>query len=321
MNGDINLSTIISTILKRQILNTLLQTIEDYEFSNVASQVSIQVLYSLKSIYDDWDLELLKDFVKRNLSSQEKTHLQFESGNRTTKTHLASIINMAIELRKMTIDGGLIDVKQGNGSAKNLKQEKKSNTYTDSEESDESDDHPSVPHPADEAAEKEALARSMLHINDTQWTKFCSTHLKRFEKKWTTKLEDYQNGKLINDSDGSDNNDSDGEKEWKDVDDNKKAPRPNSGKPRYQDTHDDDDDEEDEDEENFMQKMLEQGMKNRQDKVKRDKIYEKPSREEIDNANNEEDKKKESEFFANNYWLKPNLINDSLDDLLKSEGF
>ena len=70
-----------------------------------------------------------------------------------------------------------------------------------------------------------------------------------------------------------------------------------------------------------MQKMLEQGMKNRQDKVKRDKIYEKPSREEIDNANNEEDKKKESEFFANNYWLKPNLINDSLDDLLKSEGF
>jgi hypothetical protein len=37
MNGDINLSTIISTILKRQILNTLLQTIEDYEFSNVAS--------------------------------------------------------------------------------------------------------------------------------------------------------------------------------------------------------------------------------------------------------------------------------------------
>jgi hypothetical protein len=49
--------------------------------------------------------------VKRNLSSHEKTHLQFESGNRTTKTHLASIINMAIELRKMTIDGGLIDVK------------------------------------------------------------------------------------------------------------------------------------------------------------------------------------------------------------------
>jgi hypothetical protein len=73
--------------------------------------VSIQVLYSLKSLYDDWDLELLKDFVKRNLSTQEKTHLQFESGNRTTKTHLASIINMAIELRKMTIDGGLLNVK------------------------------------------------------------------------------------------------------------------------------------------------------------------------------------------------------------------
>jgi len=159
----------------------------------------------------------------------------------------------------------------------------------------------------DEDAEKEALARSMHHINDTQWTKFCSTHLKRFEKKWTTKLEDYKNGKIINDSDSENN--SDGEKEWSDISD-KKITRPTSGKPRYQENNNDDDqeDEEDEDEENFMQKMLEQGMKNRNDKVKREKIHEKPTREEIENAKEEENKKHENEFFANNYWLKPELI-------------
>ena len=35
----------------------------------------------------------------------------------------------------------------------------------------------------------------MRHMNDTEWTKFCGTQLKRFESKWTRKLEDYKNGK------------------------------------------------------------------------------------------------------------------------------
>ena len=171
----------------------------------------------------------------------------------------------------------------------------------------------------DEAAEKEALARSLHHMNDTQWTKFCGTHLKRFEKKWTTKLEDYKDGKAADNSD-SEKGESDGESDWKDIED-KKHTRPTSGKPRYQEETNEDEDEEDEDEENFMQKMLEQGMKNRQDKVKRDKIHEKPSRQDIQNAKNEEDAKTEGEYFANNYWTHLNPIQDSLDELLKSEGY
>lgn len=59
----------------------------------------------------------------------------------------------------------------------------------------------------DEAAEKEALERSMRHMNDTQWTTFCNSHLKRFEKKWTTKLEDYKDGKLVDDSDSDESDD------------------------------------------------------------------------------------------------------------------
>jgi hypothetical protein len=106
--GDVNIGSFISKILKSQIITTLLNVIEDYEFSNVANQVSIQILYHLKTIYDDSDVELLKSFVRNNLSSQEKTHFEFSSGNKTTKAHLASIINMAIELKKLTLDGGFI---------------------------------------------------------------------------------------------------------------------------------------------------------------------------------------------------------------------
>jgi len=57
---------------------------------------------------------LLKDFVKRNLSTKEKTHYTFETGNKTTKTHVASIINMAIELKKLTLEGGLLKAKSPN---------------------------------------------------------------------------------------------------------------------------------------------------------------------------------------------------------------
>lgn len=117
----------------------------------------------------------------------------------------------------------------------------------------------------------------MRHMNDTQWTSFCNSQLKRFEKKWTTKLEDYKDGKLINDSD-SDESDENGEKGWKDVDDNKKGRsngRPNSGKPRYSEDDnkdEDDEDNEDDDDERFMEKMLEQGIKKRQDLTKRDNV-------------------------------------------------
>lgn len=130
----------------------------------------------------------------------------------------------------------------------------------------------------DEAAEKEALERSMRHMNDTQWTSFCNSHLKRFEKKWTTKLEDYKDGKLIDDSD-SDESEENGEKGWKDVDDYKNpksngSGRPNSGKTRYmsEDNKDEDDEENDDDDERFMEKMLEQGIKKRQDLTKRDNV-------------------------------------------------
>ena len=156
----------------------------------------------------------------------------------------------------MTLDGGLLNVKQQTGSKS--KTEKK--TYTDSEESDESDEQLVTPQ-VDEAAEKEALERSMRHMNDTQWTSFCNSHLKRFERKWTTKLEDYKDGKLIDDSD-SDDSDDNLEKGWKDSNGFKKSGsgRPDSGKNRYnsEDNKDEDDDEnDDEDHENFMSKMLE----------------------------------------------------------------
>lgn len=216
----------------------------------------------------------------------------------------------------MTLDGGLLNVKQQ--TASKTKAEKKA--YTDSEESDESDEQLVTPQ-VDEAAEKEALERSMRHMNDTQWTSFCNSHLKRFEKKWTTKLEDYKDGKLIDDSDSEGSGDEHPENGWKDDNRfNKGSRRPGSGKDRYiEEDNKDEDEEDDEDQESFMSKMLEQGLQKRQEITKREGIH-KPSRE---NQYKVEDKKEEdTSFYANQYWHKPDVLNENdLDALLKSEGF
>jgi len=58
----------------------------------------------LKASFDESDLELLKSFVKRQLRSKDITHLTFASGNKTHKGHLAAIIKMALELKKLTVD-------------------------------------------------------------------------------------------------------------------------------------------------------------------------------------------------------------------------
>ena len=58
----------------------------------------------LKSCYDSDDLALLKAFVERNLSSQERTSFAFESGRLTHKGHLAAIIKMALVLKKLTLE-------------------------------------------------------------------------------------------------------------------------------------------------------------------------------------------------------------------------
>ncbi len=147
----------------------------------------------------------------------------------------------------------------------------------------------------------------MRHINDTQWTSFCNSHLKRFEKKWTTKLEDYKDGKLIHDSD-SQESDGEGENGWKDMDDFKKPKnggRPNSGQTRYQKPDDQDEDNDDNDDdaaELFMKNMLDQGLQKRQDLAKRDNINIKPSREnlyKVENKKGDDKQEEDTAYFAN----------------------
>ena len=274
--GDISIGSFISKILKNQIITTLLNVIEDYEFSNVANQLSIQILYLLKTIYDDSDVELLKNFVRRNLSSSDKTHFEFSSGNKTTKAHLASIINMALELKKLTLEGGLLQPSRKNPATK-----KSGGASSDSDDS--SDEAPT----ADDA---EATERALRHVNDRDWTKFCSGPLKYFETKWTKKLEDYDKARSESSSQQEDQEES-GSDEHKDhlnvfsAESKKGGSQSGLGsrKDRYRvDSKDDEDDDEDEDDEqeSIIESLLKSDKFNNK---KREPIKSaRPTREELD---------------------------------------
>jgi hypothetical protein len=258
--------------LKNQIITTLLNVIEDYEFSNVANQLSIQILYLLKTIYDDSDVELLKNFVRRNLSSIDKTHFEFSSGNKTTKAHLASIINMALELKKLTLEGGLLKPSRKSPAAKN-------SGAASSDSDDSSDEAPT----ADDA---EATERALRHVNDRDWTKFCSGPLKYFETKWTKKLEDYDKARSESSSQQDQESGSDEEKDVNVFAESKKGGSQSnlgSRKDRYRvDSKDDEDDEEDDDDEqeSIIESLLKSDKFNNK---KREPIKSaRPSREELD---------------------------------------
>lgn len=80
----------------------MLDVIEGYSFSSMACQQALMVLDFLKVAFEDEEIEILKAFIKKNLS--QKTYYQFESGRQTTNAHLATIIKMGLALKKMTHD-------------------------------------------------------------------------------------------------------------------------------------------------------------------------------------------------------------------------
>jgi hypothetical protein len=99
----------------------------------------------------------------RHQLQHERQYLRFPESQRTaTRGHLAAVIKMALVLKKLTLEGGMLAmVRKGDDEAQN------------------------------EREEALALERSMRQMNDTEWTRFCGSTLKFLEVKWTKKLEDY----------------------------------------------------------------------------------------------------------------------------------
>jgi hypothetical protein len=145
---------------------------------------------------------------------------------------------MALELKKLTLDGGMLKTEAKTGPKKVF------NAFS-SDSDDSSDDAAGASEAplADDASEKEALERAMRHVNDRDWTKFCSGALKYFETKWTKKLEDYDNQVKSESSSSHEPSDDEKDKEQNIFSESKETGKGRSN--RYKEESKDEEDEND----------------------------------------------------------------------------
>lgn len=88
--GSIKESPLMSELLRRKVIETMLYMIKTFPFCSVSHQQAILILNCLKEAFDQTDLATLKEFVKTELDASE--HLIFESGRRTSGMNMGQII-------------------------------------------------------------------------------------------------------------------------------------------------------------------------------------------------------------------------------------
>jgi len=98
---ELNAIQQISVVLRRNLINSMLYVVKEYEFSSAACFEAIEVLDIIKTAFDDADIETLKEYVRRNLADSKQTHFLFESGRHTNHANLASIIKIGIALKRL----------------------------------------------------------------------------------------------------------------------------------------------------------------------------------------------------------------------------
>ena len=98
---ELNAIQQISTVLRRNIINSMLHTVETYEYNSAACFEAIEVLDIIKIAFDDVDIETLKEYVKRNLQDSKTTHYLFESGRHTNHANVATIVKIGIALKRL----------------------------------------------------------------------------------------------------------------------------------------------------------------------------------------------------------------------------
>lgn len=162
----------ISVVLRRHLVEAMLDVIGDFQFCSAACHEAIEVLDILKIAFDDEDIERLKAFVKGHLSTHKQTHFTFNSGRKTTNSNLASIIKIGIALKRLTTTGTTAVISNS-----------LDDNFDHDSQSENNEDHSKSTAPSS--------AKSFKHLNDSQWSTFCDKKLIKFETKWTKKLESY----------------------------------------------------------------------------------------------------------------------------------
>lgn len=97
---DLAASGLISKVLRRKIIETILYLIKAYPFCSISHQQGLVILNYLKELFDEEDLKTLKNFVKEIFEGDTK--FTFPSGLKASGMMMGQVTKIAFELRNMT---------------------------------------------------------------------------------------------------------------------------------------------------------------------------------------------------------------------------
>lgn len=97
--GGINMES--KTMMRRQVIDTMLSVLETYAFCSVACQQVLQVLECIYDTPNPDELNVLKKFVYTIITRGQS--MEFESGRLTTSMVFGSSIKLALCLKKLSL--------------------------------------------------------------------------------------------------------------------------------------------------------------------------------------------------------------------------
>ncbi|CDW76941.1 UNKNOWN [Stylonychia lemnae] len=89
----------ITPVLRKNLLKTMIQTMEEFQFSSIALQTASKIISLSIDIYDEEDVDFLIEFIMKHLETDER--LKYSSGQEMEKANLGNILKIAINLRNL----------------------------------------------------------------------------------------------------------------------------------------------------------------------------------------------------------------------------
>ena len=76
----------LNNTLRKKMIETMLYMIRTFQFCSISHQQALLILNLIREVFDEEDLETMKDFVKKELESDNDFH--YPSGNTTSRMNL-----------------------------------------------------------------------------------------------------------------------------------------------------------------------------------------------------------------------------------------
>lgn len=98
--GPMQMRAALNDTLRKKMIETMIYMMRTYQFCSISHQQGLLVLNLLREVFDEEDLETMKNFIKEELEGDTEFH--YPSGKTTSRMNMGQITKIAFELKHIT---------------------------------------------------------------------------------------------------------------------------------------------------------------------------------------------------------------------------